>query len=414
MSFVRPAFTVFALLVFSLCGAMPAVAAPAPAKLEYRIDYTIELMPKTDLARVTIHVDNGRIASRFNFKLQPSRQGDVKADGNLQLEGDRAIWSPPAAGGSFSLTAKISHQRKSGAYDARMTRDYAIFRGDDLVPSARVRSLRGATSRARLRFKLPPGWTHVDTGWPREQGDSFIIDNPKRRFDRPVGWMIAGRIGTRVDHLAASSIAVAAPVGSALQRMDVLAFLNVIWPEAEHAFGKMPRKLLIVGDGDPMWRGGLSSPNSMFLHADRPLISENATSALLHEMTHVATRIRGQRNDDWIAEGLAEFYSIELLRRSGAVTQTRYDRSRAWLKKWSADVRTLRVKTSKGKTTARAVLLFQELDREIRQRSKDKRDIDDVTRALMRIGKVSLADLRKASEKAAGGPVKTLDSPLLK
>ena len=37
----------------------------------------------------------------------------------------------------------------------------------------------------------------------------------------------------------------------------------------------------------------------------------------MHELTHAVTRIRGARNEDWIAEGLAEFYSIELPRRAG-------------------------------------------------------------------------------------------------
>ena len=61
----------------------------------------------------------------------------------------------------------------------------------------------------------------------------------------------------------------------------------------------LPR-LLIVSAGDPMWRGGLSGPSSMFLHSDRPLISENRTSTLLHELgAHRARhpRRRGKRLD---------------------------------------------------------------------------------------------------------------------
>ena len=53
----------------------------------------------------------------------------------------------------------------------------------------------------------------------------------------------------------------------------------------------------VVGAADPMWRGGLSASNSLFLHADRPLISENGTSTLVHELTHVITRVRGADGD---------------------------------------------------------------------------------------------------------------------
>ncbi|MGB5445450.1 MAG: hypothetical protein WBM99_08075, partial [Psychromonas sp.] len=200
----------------------------------------------------------------------------------------------------------------------------------------------------------------------------------------------------------------------AIHRMDVLAFFNFVWPEVENVFQKLPPKLLIVGAGDPMWRGGLSAPNSLFLHADRPLVSENATSALLHELVHVVTRIRGGKKADWIAEGLAEYYSIELLHRAGGMTDDRYKKVRKWLKNWSKDVKTLRVNRSAGPTTARAVILLQDLDQEIRDKTNNKGSLDNVTRALMQEGKVSLESLRGIAEALTGGKLKTLDSALLR
>ena len=59
-------------------------------------------------------------------------------------------------------------------------------------------------------------------------------------------------------------------------------------------------------------------------------------------------------------------------------------------------------------------MLLQDLDREIRRRTDDRRDLDDVVRKLMRIGKVSLADLRTAALEVIGGKATTLDSPLLR
>jgi predicted metalloprotease with PDZ domain len=158
-----------------------------------------------------------------------------------------------------------------------------------------------------------------------------------------------------------------------------------------------------------------SAPNSLFLHADRPLISENGTSSLLHELAHVVTRIRGERFDDWIAEGIAEFYSVELQRRAGGISDSRYARTRQGLREWSQPVRSLRVKQSTGPVTARAVLLFQDLDKEIRARTKDAKNLDDVVRALMGEAnpRVSLAELRAATERVIGGRARTLDSPLL-
>jgi len=391
------------------------LAAAAQDKI-YRLNYTIELLPAQDAARVTIRLGEGaHNVKRINFRIRPTRHSEIKADGELSVEGARAIWHPPATGGTFSLLAKVSHERKDGTYDALMARDWAIFRGDDLVPAALVRQRKGARSRARLYFRLPPGWENVDTGWLRAPDNSFYVDNPGRRFDRPIGWMIAGNIATRRDTIGRTDVAVGGPTGADLRRMDVLALLNLIWPQVDKAFGKTPRKLLIAGAPDPLWRGGLSAPNSLFLHADRPLISENGTSSLLHELTHVVTRIRGERFDDWIAEGIAEFYSVELQRRAGGISDSRYARTRQGLREWGRSEKTLRVKHSTGPVTARAVLLFQDLDKEIRTRTKDAKSLDDVVRALMsgKDRRISLEELREATQVVIGARSRTLDSPLL-
>jgi predicted metalloprotease with PDZ domain len=230
--------------------------------------------------------------------------------------------------------------------------------------------------------------------------------------------MIAGKVGTRRANISKTSIAVSAPKGENFKRMDALTFFNFVWPELHKAFKKTPEKLLVVGAGDPMWRGGLSASNSLFLHADRPLVSENGTSPLLHELTHMVTRISGvttsKTNDDWIAEGLAEFYSFELLYRANGMTKSRRNKIIKNLAKWGADVKHLRQSKSTGPVTARAVVLLDTLDKEIRKRSGNKHNIDDVTQDLMGVRKVSLADLQKSVERLIGPKIDTLDSALLK
>ncbi len=103
--------------------------------------------------------------------------------------------------------------------------------------------------------------------------------------------------------------------------MDILTLLTFVWPEVQSVFPRDPKKLLIVGAGDPMWRGGLSGPNSLYMHADRPLVSENGTSSLVHELVHVFSRISDADRSDWISEGLAEYYAIELMRRAGGMSE---------------------------------------------------------------------------------------------
>jgi predicted metalloprotease with PDZ domain len=134
----------------------------------------------------------------------------------------------------------------------------------------------------------------------------------------------------------------------------------------------------------------------------------------VHELVHVVTRIRGEDRSDWIAEGLAEFYSIELIYRAGGMTDARHEKVYEWLADWSSHVRTLRSDSSNAEITARAVLLLRELDQEIRTRSKDRKSIDDLARALRPMRKVSTSEFIAAAEKIMGGKSKVLATPLLR
>jgi predicted metalloprotease with PDZ domain len=403
MSLLRVFLVVLALLPGS----------PALASATYRVDYTIELEAGRSDARVSIRVSSGELLKRLRFTLDPERHRNLVADGRLELEERGATWHVPPRGGTLRLDFRIPRQRRDAGYDALVTRDFAIFRGDHAIPPATAVAEAGAESRATLRFVLPKGWS-VDTGWPKTGDGRFRIDNPERRFDRPTGWTIAGRIGVRRDRIGATEIAVAAPVGQAFRRMDFLTFLNFVWPEFDAAFGVAPPKLLLVGAGDPMWRGGLSAPNSIFLHAERPIVSENGTSTLLHELFHVVTRIRGAERDDWIAEGLAEYYAVELMRRAGGLSETRHDQVRRWLEDFGREVRTLKGNRAAGPMMARAAILFWDLDRELRAATGGQKDLDDVVRELIPIREVSEADLRRITTRIAGRPPKTLDTPLLR
>lgn len=413
-------------LVFLCCCVLvvPLWATESPTTREYKVTYLVTLVPEKQGAQVEIRIDKGDILNKIRFSNQRAIYSDIHANGKLTIKDDDVVWELPAGNAGLTYFVALTNERSPGKFDSRMTTDWALFRGDDLIPAihtypaAHARDLPNSYSIATLQFELPEGWKNIETGWTRKKDNTFIVDNPERRFDRPTGWMIAGKIGTRRATVSKTAIAVSAPVGENFQRMDSLTFFNFVWPEVYSAFKKTPKKLLVVGAGDPMWRGGLSASNSLFLHSDRPLVSENGTSPLLHELTHMVTRISGvatsKTNDDWIAEGLAEFYSFELLYRADGMTKSRRSKIIKNLGKWGAEVKHLRKSKSTGPVTARAVVLLDELDKEIRKRSNNKHNIDDVTRDLMVIRKVSLSDLQKSVEKLIGPKVDTLNSPLLK
>jgi predicted metalloprotease with PDZ domain len=185
--------------------------------------------------------------------------------------------------------------------------------------------------------------------------------------------------------------------------------LNWNLPRFRRIIPHMPKRLLIVSAGDPMWRGGLSGPNSLFLHSDRPMISENGTSTLIHELMHVTNRLKAESGSDWIVEGIAEYYSLKIMWRSGTITERRYQQALQKLEKWGLEAERLDVDRSSGPVTARAVGVLRKLDREIHAKTKQEKSLDEVVERMTLLKqKVSLQRLRKAVVKVMGEPAEAL------
>ena len=392
-----------------LVSAWPLHAARPSFALEYRVAFR----PEAGEASVVIATApaDGRLL-RLTIPLDPKRYSAIEGDGTLARDGRKLTWSPPRKGGTLRYRVRVDHQRRGNGFDARMTADWALLRGDDLVPPLQAVVSRGADARARLRFDLPEGWS-IETPYARSKdGKSFVVTDPERRVDRPEGWIIAGKLGVRRERIKGMRVAVAAPLGQGVRRNDLLSYIHVLGPQLEQAFGPLPSRLLVVQAGDPMWRGGLSGPRSLYLHAKRPLVSGNGSSTPAHELVHVVTRLRGADKDDWIAEGLAEYYSIELPRRAGLLSGSRAKKSLAWMRTQGAGVKRLHTDRSDERTTARAVTLFAALDAELRAKD-DKRGLDAVVRRLIPQREVSREALRDAARVVLGSPSKTLQTSLL-
>jgi len=360
--------------------------------LSYRLDYSVIPVPDSASVEVVLELSQARYLLReMRMQLNPL-VSDLEADGTLSIDGDTAIWRPSENGGTLKWQVAVPHRRNGDGYDAWLDNHWGLFRAEDIIPRAATRTLKAARSETWLRLELPDGWTAVTQYFERD--GAFRIDNPRRRFDQPSGWMVLGELGVRRETISGIRVAVAGPSDNAVRRMDVLALLNWTLPELSRLLPALPARLTIVSAGYPMWRGGLSAPQSLFIHADRPLISENATSTLLHEVLHLTLGLSAASGDDWIAEGLAEFYSLELLRRSGTISEERHTRAKADLAAWAKDATELCKSSSTGATTALAVGVFSELDKEIRDKSAGTASLDDLTRRLVQIdGRVDLAQL---------------------
>jgi hypothetical protein len=384
------------------------------------LDYHVKLLPQSDQAEVRLSLSQGSAVRSLNFDLgRDGDYSDFKADGQWQvLPGNtpgasRGLWQPSADKASLTYRVRLTHARKKGVYEARMTPSWALFRGEDLVPTARLDQQDGIELVSRLVFELPAGWKSVETSWPRIGKHKFRIDNVSRLFDRPTGWMLAGTLGSRRMRLGETEITVASPKGQGMHRMDVLTLLTFVWPQVQAAFPRHPAKLLVVGASHPMRRGAYSARDSIYLNSRTPLVSENGSSPLIREVVQAIGRFNDQQGSDWISEGLAQYYAIELMRRAGGISDDRYAALQTRLAKEGKDVTTLRVEHANSATVARAVVLLQELDREIRVKTHNKRSLDDLTQAVMRMNSISTKEFVQLGESIMGESSVVLDSKLL-
>lgn len=401
-------------LLVTLCCALGALLPPRfaaatafdPVTLgSYHVHYHARFEPGNGLAHasMTVRQTAGEL-EWLDFTAPESRNFDFRGDGKVTRTGDRVRWEVPAAGGRLEYRVRVERRRGKG-FDARMTDDWVIMRLDHLFPSARVSTRAREVSIPSLSFDGPKGWsfeTRYGSG-----GDAVPLPAGDRRFVRPTGWMAAGRLSIRRDRIADRSVVVAGPLDERLRSQDILAFLRWTLPTLTEVLPGFPPRVLLVNAGDPMWRGGLSGPGSFYMHSDRPLISGNGTSTLLHELVHVGTTSIARPGNDWIVEGLAEYYSLEVLRRSGTISRSRFLRALRRLEDWAERDEGRLTSPSSGADTARAVLLFRALDRELERAGKG--GLDAVATPLLQGPPLSLERLRELSTAALGKPSRALE-----
>lgn len=403
--------------VAALLALMPFVASQAAT---YDARYRVTPQPRNGTLHVELRLSGDKLPSRIELSIDPQRHKAFASTDDIEIADRKVTWRPQGKFSRLSYDFVVNHERSPGRYDSLMTKDWALFRGDRMVPRISTRAVKGLEARTTLEFVLPDGWSEA-TAYPTASVGKatagllpLSIDDPARRLDRPQGWMLIGRLGKRSELITGVQTIVAAPVGDTARRQDMLSFLNWNLPQLVHVFPDFPKRILIVSSGDPMWRGGLSGPRSLFIHADRPLISENRTSTLLHELVHVAMGIRADEESDWIVEGFAEYYSLETLRRSGGIGKQRYEEALERLQKWGKKAPNLFDSQSSGATTARAVLALKAADAQIRAATGDKASLDDVARELAQSeARIDLATLQAIAGRVAGQPVEALDRKAL-
>jgi len=205
-------------------------AASAAETPSYALTFGARLVAADPYARAFIEVGQPeQRLEQVRLRAPEDRYSDFAADGSLRRKGDRVFWTPPADGGRLSYRVLVENRRNGKGLDAIVAADYALLRGEDLFPPAAISQMDGTQSASRLVMDLPEGW-RLMSAWPDDGDGSLRIRNPKRKFDRPTGWLAAGRIGIRRDAIAGIQVAVGGPVGQGVRRVSMLALMRWTLP----------------------------------------------------------------------------------------------------------------------------------------------------------------------------------------
>jgi hypothetical protein len=216
----------------------------------------------------------GSTRSSFRLVFRDDRMADVSGTGSLAWHGRTLVWTPGGPYAHLRYTMTIPRPRPPGVhYESWAAGDWIATRALHLFPEINVNFREGTRdvgSRARLVFQLPRGWKSAAAQAPIAE-NAFVVEEPGKRFARPRGWFLLGRIARDVRRISGTDVTVASAPGSALDARRLLHLYRGTVPLLAVLLGSPPPRRLVVSAPDPMWHGGLSGEDSFFVNGHIPI-----------------------------------------------------------------------------------------------------------------------------------------------
>jgi len=386
-------------------------AASATPSETFAIDYIVTISEQQpSVARVRWELSGAEEVRSLRLQFPADRISDIAGSGTVTPIEGGVLWTPGGPYAHLTYRVQINHSRgQHQRYDSYAAPTWIVTRAHDLFPRIAfdytTRPNRTPHSRARLIFRLPAGWRSV-AALAATGPDTYRLTQAGVALNRPRGWFALGKLDTQHDEIAGTMLHIARTPGSSLSAPDLFHFLEATFPALKKLLAADPETVLVVSAPDPMWHGGISGDNSFFMHAERPLRTPDKTSPYLHELFHVLQPYKPGPDADWIEEGLAEFYSLELQRRAGLIDAAAYTRALGYFERfgmWNVD---LTRQQDNAATNNSAPLVMYALDQRIQQATAGKQRLDDVVAVLAKQGgTVDTASFRRAVNQVSGKPL---------
>ena len=170
-----------------LAAVLLTVCVPVLAAERYfDASFRAEIRPRRTTILVELKLTGERLPSKVNFHIDPKRQRTFISKDPITRTDDLVTWSPRGPDARLTYEFVATHEHSTGRYDSIVTNDWALFRGDKLIPRMTVTSRRGLKGRTTLTFDLPTQWSAV-TAYPEKGRCSSSTIRTASSIDRSAG-----------------------------------------------------------------------------------------------------------------------------------------------------------------------------------------------------------------------------------
>jgi len=387
-------------IFFSLLPATTAFAQPvAPPRPNVTLLYTVRVATDPRVpAHVTMSLRGGNeINSIELLDVAPQRFAHLQATGRLQQTAPTTwLWAPGEISGELSYEAQLIHERTVKGFDSYHGGSWVLTRTSDIFLRKHFNSTLPLRTLTRVEFQLPPQWEVASAMTPLT-ATTFAARERHNVLTAPYGWLLMGDLETRTVSVADTQLVLAAPTTAHADFAALGDLLGRSLLRFHHLMGELPPRLVIVIGPDPMWRGGLSGEDSLYLNENLALISHDYTSTAVHELFHITQGFqKASERSDWIVEGLAEYYSLRILHDIHRITRhqfvkgvRKFEQEGHWNENFSTSADNHALYNS-------VPLIFFYLDELLQTRTSGKKSLIDVVHILDEQHRVSMLDFKQA------------------
>ncbi len=259
------------------------------------VDLTLSVADPGNLREIRLNM--GGLSTCVQDPCDPDLRG-----GAWTWDGDHAVadlTEDPDPQASWTTDARISVVSNEGTgHTSYVGESFSVVKVSDLMPEIQYSFPEGdpPAFRTALSVQTPDGWD-VQGPWDRS-GQAFQVDGAI-----PRGFLAAGPDLERATLGSGTEAYEIIRVDGAQEDAATRQLLEAADAYLAGIYGTLPINRFIVVAPDPMFRGGLASPEGIFLHADAD------AEVVAHELVHAyqgfqVSRAPGQALV-WLVEGTA-------------------------------------------------------------------------------------------------------------